>query len=324
MHFRHWHPEFFQGGRKKHRYFEGYYAKHVTRDLSESWSFIFALSLGEDRAKASSIAQVIEGSTGRTWFYEGEAEDFEASPSRFHVRLGKTLLSYEGLSLDLDLGGQSFKGEIGYTSPTRFPLRLLSPGVMGPYSFLPFMECCHGLVSLDHALTGGFSLGGRRIDFEGGRGYLEKDWGSSMPEAWIWTQSNNFAEPGDSFMFSLATIPWLGSSFPGFLCVASLGGRLVREASYTGARIEGLVVEEARVKLSIVNGQDRYEIDIIRSLTGNLKAPVRGSMSREITECVDALLRLRWTRRGRLVFEGEAPKAGLEIAGDSATLVPRN
>ncbi|WP_243392439.1 MULTISPECIES: tocopherol cyclase family protein [unclassified Mesotoga] len=30
------------------------------------------------------------------------------------------------------------------------------------------------------------------IDLTGGKGYIEKDWGRSLPDAWIWMQSNNF------------------------------------------------------------------------------------------------------------------------------------
>lgn len=28
------------------------------------------------------------------------------------------------------------------------------------------------------------------MDFSGGRGYIEKDWGQSFPAAWVWLQIN--------------------------------------------------------------------------------------------------------------------------------------
>ncbi len=320
MSFNLWHPEFYQGSRRARGYFEGWYAKHVTMDLGESWSFILAISRGENRGDAHSILQVIEGATGRTWWQEGPVDEFQSSTSRFLVRVGKAELSWEGLKLDIGVEGQHFLGEIGFRRPKRLPFHIFSPGVMGPFSFLPFMECRHGLISLDHELEGGFSIDGRRVDMEGGRGYLEKDWGSSMPKDWIWTQSNNFPATGDSFMFSVATIPWLGASFPGFLCAGSLSGRTVREATYTGARLEELVVEDRKVQLAVTNRDERFEIEVERSLAGILKAPVKGSLSRRITESVDAVLTLRWTKGGKVLFEGSAPKAGLEIAGDPTCL----
>jgi tocopherol cyclase len=44
------------------------------------------------------------------------------------------------------------------------------------------------------------AVGGRRVDFSGGSGYIEKDWGRSFPRAWIWAQSNTFTQPGTSFL----------------------------------------------------------------------------------------------------------------------------
>jgi len=139
-----------------------------------------------------------------------------------------------------------------------------------------------------------------------------------MPDSWLWTQSNNFPTEGDSFMLSVARIPWLGGSFVGFLCAATLGGRLVREASYSGARLAALRIgdETARVVIDKPRTRERFEVEATRARGGLLRAPVKGLLSRRVAESVDATLRLRWTRGDELLFEGEAPKAGLEIVGD--------
>jgi tocopherol cyclase len=319
-----WHPEVYQGGKRKRRYFEGYYAKHVSSDLSESWAFILAISHGEVAAEDLSFIQVIEGRTGKTWWFEGPPEDFEGSTSDFRIRVGRSEISWEGAVIDIDRDGTRFKGEIRYGPARRLDSSLLSPGVMGWFGLMPFMECKHGLVSLDHSLEGGFSHDGRRVDLDGGRGYIEKDWGSSMPSAWIWTQSNNFAEPGDSFMLSIAEVPWLGSSFVGFLLVASLGGQILRMATYTGARLQSLEGDNSAVHIRIVQGETSLDIGIQRAKGGELRAPVKGRLSRRISESVDASLSLRFVRKGRLLFEGQAPKAGLEVVGDLARLLPRS
>ncbi|MDP3177681.1 MAG: tocopherol cyclase family protein [Spirochaetaceae bacterium] len=154
----------------------------------------------------------------------------------------------------------------------------------------------------------------------GRRGYAEKDWGSSMPESWIWTQSNNFAHAGDSFMLSVARVPWLGSSFTGFICVGSLGGAELREATYTGARLSKLVISERLVSLAIDRATDHIEVQVERSRGGSLRAPLRGELSRRISESVDAALRVRWIKAGALIFEGRAMKAGLEVVGNAAAL----
>ena len=65
---------------------------------------------------------------------------------------------------------------------------------MGPFSFVPFMECYHGIISMDHSIIGELSIKGKKVDFTSGRGYIEKDWGHSFPIGYVWMQSNHFSE----------------------------------------------------------------------------------------------------------------------------------
>ena len=99
---------------------------------------------------------------------------------------------------------------------------------MGWYAFIPFMECYHGVVSANHYTEGYANYKGQKINFNGGKGYIEKDRGISFPESWIWLQANTFADRDVSFFFSVAKIPWLGSSFPGFLCFVYINGNYYR------------------------------------------------------------------------------------------------
>jgi tocopherol cyclase len=315
-----WRQEPYQGSRRRRRYFEGWYFKQVSADPSEAWAFIPGISRGEAPGEGCSFVQAIEGRRGRTWWFEYPLSEFEASSRSLDIRVGPSRFSDRGISLRLEGGGASFRGELGYGPLGRPPLRILSPGVMGPFSFLPFMQCRHALVSLAHRVEGSFEAEGRTVDMEGGRGYIEKDWGSSMPASWIWTQTNNFPGLGDSFMLSIANIPWMGGAFTGFLCVGYLGGRYLREATYTGARIEGFRLSDAELALSIARGRSRIELRAGRSRGGLLRAPVDGLLSRRIAESGDASVALRWTLGGKLLFEGEAPGAGLELVGDPASL----
>ncbi len=325
--------EFYKGARRKRRYFEGWYFKQVSADFSEIWSFIPGISRGESEDEGYSFVQAIEGRTGKTWWFQYPLDAFRASIDRLDIRVAGSSFTESGIVLDLEAAEGLFRGELGFGPFKRLPSTLFWPGVMGPYSFAPFMECRHGLVSLDHGVEGGFDHDGRpRGDGRrgrrpgspvAGRGYIEKDWGSSMPSSWIWMQSNNFEKAGDSFMLSIANIPWLGSAFTGFLCVGSLGGRLLREASYTGAKLEGFRLDDGSAGLAVVHGRSRLEVGASRSRGGLLRAPVNGLLTRRISESVDARISLRWLSDGEQVFAGEAPSAGLELVGDPAFLFDR-
>ena len=39
---------------------------------------------------------------------------------------------------------------------------------MGPFAFFPFMECYHGIVSMDHQVFGKLEINGEIVNFDGG------------------------------------------------------------------------------------------------------------------------------------------------------------
>ena len=315
-----WSPASFQGRNKKRRYFEGWYFKHSGGTGEGVWSFIPGISLGDKPGSGYAFVQAIEGRIGRSWWFQYPAEEFHAAESGLDIRVGKNRFTDKGIELDLSDGVSRISGAFAYGPFSIMKFPFWSPGVMGPFSFAPKMECNHGLVSLDHSVDGQVEIDGHRVSIVDGRGYIEKDWGHSMPESWIWTQSNDFPVRGDSVMLSVAKIPWLGSSFRGFLCAISHGGEKRLFATYNGSRIAALSVTDDRVACAITRGGkaagESLEISVTRSRGGILRAPLAGLLSRRIAEAVDARLAVSYSRRGALVFEAESSLAGLEIAGN--------
>ena len=149
---------------------------------------------------------------------------------------------------------------------------------MGWYSWVPFMECYHGVLSLDHVLLGSLEVCGQKIDFAGGRGYIEKDWGRSFPSAWVWMQTNHFEEPGTSLTASVAVIPWLFRSFRGTIVGLWHKGRLYRFATYTGARIKHLSITQDEVNWTLEDRRHRLEIRATRVSSGSLRGPSQVDM----------------------------------------------
>ena len=324
-------PELFQGARKRRRYFEGWYFKQVSPE-GRAWSFIPGVSMDLE-GRRHAFVQAIDGSAGTTRWYEFPFEAFRWNPRALDLRVGNNRFSLSGLELDLDGPDGRLSALLRFEGITPFPGRPWRPGIMGPYSFVPFMECSHGLVSLDHLVGGWVDAGGGRVPLEGGRGYIEKDWGSSMPSAWIWCQSNSFPEPGVSLMFSLANIPWMGGRFPGFLCAARFPGspseggtprdgmgNMRVWATWNGARIISLEAGDRSISVSMTRRGERIDLVMERGRGGLLRAPTAGAMARRIAESVDAVLNVRLSGPAGLAYEGEARPAGLETVGDLSVL----
>ena len=303
------------------RYFEGWYFKHVSKKGGETLAVIPGVSFSDRGSRA--FVQIIDGATGRSRWFPFPLSDFSADRHGFGISIGANRFSLEGIELHLEDSAGRVEAKLGYHDSVPLPPRPFWPNIMGPYSFAPFMECYHAVGSLDHRVEGSAELDATRIDFSGGSGYMEKDWGRSMPSAWIWAQSNTFPTSGDSFLFSLARVPWLGSSFPGFFALLRSGGVIRRFATYTGASLKSLSLEGRSLAVEIEDRRYSLRLRGSRSHEGSLLAPVNGAMDRRIGESIDAELELRLeTRDGAPVFEGRGRDAGLEVVGDIGTLAP--
>ncbi len=186
---------------------------------------------------------------------------------------------------------------------------------MGPYRFAPRMEGYHGVCSLDHALTGALELNGELLDFTGGRGYAEKDWGRSFPSSWVWAQSNHFDRPHVSVTVSVAKIPWMGSSFVGFIAGAWISGTLYRFTSYTGAKLTAFQSRLDGAAMTYEDRDFRLEVELDGATAAPLKAPSHGRMVARADESLDATMRVKLTslRDGVVVLDDCGLHAGCEV-----------
>lgn len=308
-----WNPDQYQGWGRTHQYFEGWYFKVVSRDERHAMAFIPGISMGK---KSHSFIQVMDGKACKATYHRFTAGDFVPSHKEFDVKLGPN--QFNGREIRLQL--PDITGTIRLQNTTPWPKMLGAPGIMGWYSFVPFMECNHGIVSLDHELEGVLRIDGKEVDFTGGRGYIEKDWGQSFPRAYVWMQSNHFDTEGKtSLMASVAHIPWLGSYFIGFISGFWLDGRLIKFATYTGAKKH---LELSNQQLRLVLQQSGKELRILaKQAPGTaLISPLSGEMTGKIQESLQATLQVELLDKGVRIFEGTGRNAGLEVAGNMEVL----
>jgi hypothetical protein len=306
-------PEIFQGKYKRKHYFEGWYYKLIDPELKNAVVIIPGISIGKDRQDSHAFIQVLyQGS--QVAYYRFEPKEFRYHPKRFAIRIEDNYFTEDRIRLKLNGEGLMITGSLTFHNLIKLPKTLYMPGIMGPYSYLPIMECYHGIVNIHHEITGEVAIAGKTIDFTGGYGYIEKDWGRSFPKTWIWLQSNHFGEKDVTVMFSAARIPWLGSSFPGFISFLRLGGKLYVFASYTSARLLKLDHRGDQVSVIVEDRRYRLELQVWNREGGQLMAPVNGRMAREILESINATVHVRLlTKTGRVIFAGRGTSAGLEI-----------
>jgi len=305
-------PHVFQGNLNLKNYFEGWYFKQVSPDLDHVWSFIPGIAVEPGQKLA--FIQVIDGISGKTEWFEYALDTFDFDKKEMKIRVGNSWFTEKGIYLDIISDRHSCKGEIEFSQKVEFPSMWYNPGIMGWYSFVPFMECKHGIVSVTHRLRGQISANNAVIDFTGGKGYIEKDWGVSFPESWIWIHSNHFLDDSASFTFSVAKIPWMGSYFIGHICFLYISGKFYRFATYNGSKITRLKYENEQLDIAIEGRRQSLEIRVIPNISGHLKAPVKGNMSRIIKESIDSTVYLKLLdKNGSILFEDKGRRAGFEM-----------
>ena len=312
-----WQPAMYHGHGKRHGFFEGWYFKLVDAAEQHVHAIIPGVFLGQDRSTSHAFVQVLDGLSGHSTYHRYPLDQFAASDREFDLRVGPNHFRADSISIDLADPDRTLRGELHFEGLMPWPVTAFSPGIMGPYAFAPFMECYHGVLGLDHAVRGSLVMNGETVNFDGGRGYIEKDWGQAFPQAWIWGQSNHFEQPGTSVTISVATIPWLGKSFRGFILGLWHGRQLHRFTKYNGATLTSLRLTDSHVILHTVNRTHRLELEAARSEGGLLHAPYRSEMLQRVTESLTATIAVKLIELEgeRLVFEGTGRHAGLEING---------
>ncbi len=316
------HPECYHGRGQRPPFFEGWYYKLVDATGEHPLALIPGVFRGRDASERHAFVQVLDGARGTAHYCRFPESRFAVEPRALDARVANSRFTSERISLDIQEPDCQLTGELRLGPLTAWPATAASPGVMGWYAWAPFMQCYHGVVSLDHALEGTLNYNGRALDFSGGRGYIEKDWGRAFPAAWIWMQTNHFAQTEVCLTASIAIIPWLWTSFAGFLIGVWQAGKLHRFTTYTGARIERLEVADQHVRWVVSDRKLRLEIDAKRAAGAELLGPSQVAMGVRVAETLSSEIGIRLaSASGKTLFEGTGRHAGLEVCGDLPRLL---
>ncbi len=248
-------PEEFRGWGKRKNYFEGWYFKLVSPNENTALAIIPGIAMN-GKGESHAFIQVLDGRACTSAYHKFPLNDFLPSKNKFQIQIGGNHFSASQLFVDLP----GLSANLKFSENKPWPKPFYSPGIMGPYSFVPFMECYHSIVSLDHTIEGDLFLLGNKINMKSGRGYIEKDWGRSFPSAYFWMQSNHFNEAGTSFKCSVAKIPWLRNSFVGFIGGLQFNGQLYRFTTYNGTKLIRSFTNHKKVEIILENKKFRLEV----------------------------------------------------------------
>lgn len=312
-------PILFQGNLNKKNYFEGWYYKQVSADQSISLSFIPGVSINEgDKHSFIQYILVEADENGQkithTGYVRYSIEEFSFQNDPFSVRVGDS--TFTETEVTINLSDDSFHFTGSFNVGTLFPIHttLLQPNIMGIFGYIPKMECYHGVISMKHSLNGYLMINERKVDFTNGRGYIEKDWGTSFPKKYIWLHSNHFKNSSSSLFFSVAHIPFHFTEFEGFICNFVTENKEYRFATYNRSKCRILEITDDTVHMQLENKHAHLEIKAKILGQGELIAPVLGTMEKTIKEGISGVLSIRLEdKQTGEIYKDIGENAGVEI-----------
>ncbi len=306
-------------GRLSKNYFEGWYFKLVDSQMNNVFAFIPGVFYSPTGEYDHSFIQVVDGMKKIYQYERFKTNDFSAARDIFLVNVGGSSFGRSGLDLKLDGKGAQIKGRLDFSNHLDWPDSFLNPGSMGFYNYIPKMQCYAQVCAMDFDLNGSLEINGQSFDFRGGKGYIEKNWGSAFPYSWIWIQCNNFRKAHTSLSCSLAHIPFPVSSFRGFLVGLYVGNTFYEFTTMNRSKAE-VIQKGTDVVMHLKNRHHSLTIDCETNSEDFilLNGPRGDQMVPLVQENLQGKVAviLRENVGGKIIYEDSSQCAGVEYGGD--------
>lgn len=316
-------PAWYHGHGKTAPFFEGWYYKVINAAEDKRFAIIPGVFIHKNSKDTHAFIQILDGMAGKATYHTFPIMD--ATPNTLDVRIGGSRFRMDEITLDIADEHATIEGTLRFEGLTPWTIHPLYVGYMGWFAWLPFLECYHGVLSFDHAISGQLTINGEAIDFTGGRGYLEKDWGKNFPAGYVWMQTNHFDTLGTSLAGAIAVVPTLGFKIAGFSIAFWHEGALYPFATYNGAKTDRFVVTNDTVEWVIYTRTHELIINAQRADGTFLKSPERTAMVTRVDETLKASAHVTLNRldgaRKHTLFSGIGRNMGLEVIGDLGMLL---
>lgn len=308
--------EFFYGNLKKTDYFERWHIYLIDASKQYILSIIVGVLL-QGKEKYAFI-QISSDIPNMNHIIKYPMESF--SYTNDSVVIENNILSRDFIQLDLNEEHFHLKGKINFSQGKQLETKFWSPGLMGPFKLLPFLKSYHEVLSLTHTIMGEINFNNKEINFNEGKGALDKDWGKSFPNVWIWMQCNHFQNHDAAIMVGVARMPVYFNYYTAFAMPFYFNDKVETYANYTGAHIAKLYRYKGYIHLIITEKSKVIDLKIFGKEDIPLVASPMGNLIRDVYEYTGAKVEIKVTQGGRVVFEDIGEYAYLKIGGNTSKL----
>lgn len=275
-------------------YFLGWYFKCQ----NERDSVAFIVARHQSANKKSCSLQII--TNDKSYHIVFPFESFHKQKDTFYIKIDHHTFSDQGINLHLNNQDLMISGSLTFKE-----LSPLKYDIMGPFQYIPFMQCKHSVISMKHYVNGTLNINNKNYIFKNALGYIEGDRGYSFPKQYIWTQC--FFNNG-SLMLSVADIPFGLFHFTGIIGIIFFNDKEYRLATYLGAK----VIKNDNREIIIKQKDMIFKAKLIKTNDLQLLAPAKGNMKRTIHESVICEASYCFIKGKQVLFSFESVQASFE------------
>lgn len=269
----------FKGSGYRKNYFEGWYLKFILDDHN-------TISLIPSIHRQG---QLVQGSFQTIFSKDQISQTVSSTYSAlnhqitfpFQFQLGENLISSKEIIINEP--HLKLQAEIQHVDPY--------PGnIMGPFRlFHKIMPCNHGLLAFrgeaNVKVSSDLIQGSYQAQL-----YVEKDWGDTFPDRYIWIHAD-FPKEKVALFFSVATVMVGKLKFPGFIANVLLDGKHYTFATWNLAqlRVSGSPTD---IQIGLANKDMKVFLRTNPQNTVSLHSPINGIMNSSIREALSAPLQM--------------------------------
>jgi len=283
-------PTQLQGNLNKINYFEGWFQKVYSPQLNTTFIVIYGFATGDERKEIGFIQLCVPNQ--KIILLTFDKNEVVCHKKKHHVRFGNHVLSEKEIKIqtdeiliDLVISHKQERNKVKNS--------------MGNFYLVPNLPCYHAIVNDNQLINGTIQFQNEHYHLMNASGYLEKNWGKSFPEKYIWLHAFDPGNFENQLLFSKADIRWSGNTFTKHLGFIRINGE------YFDLR------KLKNCKITISKPDPTNQLIVIRSTTLDIelnvnfnkkvvfKGPENGQLNRPIEHFNDVSIEVKTSHKSK-------------------------
>lgn len=167
--------------------------------------FIIIAGISISKSKEYAFIQVVSNFQQKNKLIKFPITDLKNKIDSNGFSIANNHFNSKNITINLD----ELNVNISFSNREDWKRSLINPNIMGFLSFVPKVECKHDVLTIDAEINGSFKIKENEFTFHNGKGYVEKNWGRSFPNEYLWVHANQFKDNDISLQFAIAKPKWL-------------------------------------------------------------------------------------------------------------------